>query len=416
MPATVCHTGPRDKPDGAPGEGMSPSAPRVHLVVIQPSPFCNIDCRYCYLADRTSRRVMDQPTLAKICERLFGSGRLGPEVSILWHAGEPLAVPIAFYRNAVATLAQYNVEKLPVHQLIQTNATLITQAWCDFFNAHDVQVSVSIDGPKWLHDANRVTRAGRGTFDRALRGVELLRSNGISVSNIAVLTSESLDHPDELWEFFLSQGMTRLGFNIEETEGVHRLNSLHESSDLRRYRDFFKRIAELRNASGENVWIRELDNMADRICSGAGDLKTTLNAPLATLNFDCEGNISCFSPELLTIAHPVYGDFKFGNVFSDGLDDVLDDERFRAVHAEIVRGVAGCRAGCPYFSVCGGGEPSNKLAENGTFDSTETMHCRLIIQTLCDVVLDGIEQSTAESLLTLPTAPAPESSPRPCGC
>ena len=61
------------------------------------------------------------------------------------------------------------------------------------------------------------------------------------------------------------------------------------------------------------------------------------------------------------------------------------------MHDDIQRGIAKCRDTCQYFSVCGGGTPANKLAENGTFDSTETMNCRLTIQALCDVVLEGVE-------------------------
>ena len=68
----------------------------IGLVVIQPSPFCNIDCRYCYLPDRSNRTVMEERTLARIYERLFASAHLGPTLSLLWHAGEPLAVPVAF--------------------------------------------------------------------------------------------------------------------------------------------------------------------------------------------------------------------------------------------------------------------------------------------------------------------------------
>ncbi len=144
-------------------------APSIELVVIQPTPFCNIDCRYCYLADRGSRRVIEEPTLAKIFERLFASAYLGQTVSLLWHAGEPLTVPISFYEKAFSLLARFNLKNIPVQQQIQTNATLITQPWCDFFKAHQVDVSVSIDGPKRLHDANRLTRSGRGTFERDAR-------------------------------------------------------------------------------------------------------------------------------------------------------------------------------------------------------------------------------------------------------
>src|SRR6185295_5262768 len=181
--------------------------PRISLVVIQPSPFCNIDCRYCYLADRANQKVIDERTLDKIFERVFESEHLGERFSLLWHAGEPLAVPVDFYEKACARLRQFNRRNIRIKQHFQTNATLINQAWCDFFTAHEAHVSVSIDGPRQIHDANRVTRSGRGTFEQAMRGVRLMQQNGMSIHNIAVLTRASLEQPDEMWNFFLSEGI-----------------------------------------------------------------------------------------------------------------------------------------------------------------------------------------------------------------
>src|SRR4051794_4133224 len=99
---------------------MSEVCPRpISLVVIQPSPFCNIDCRYCYLPDRSSRKVMDERTLARVYERLFASSHLGETLSLLWHSGEPLALGIGFYERAFALLARANVKGVSVRHLFQ---------------------------------------------------------------------------------------------------------------------------------------------------------------------------------------------------------------------------------------------------------------------------------------------------------
>ena len=374
---------------------------KIELVIIQASPFCNIDCRYCYLPNRRNRTVIDERTLARIFERLFASAHLADKVEILWHAGEPLSVGIPFYEKAAELLRRYNVRNIPVRQQIQTNATLITQEWCDFIKKHQIRIGVSIDGPEHLHDANRVTRSGKGTHERAMRGVKLLQANGIPVYNICVLTSESLGRPDEIWNFFIGNGITNLAFNIEEKEGANAQSSVRHASDVNRCRTFFRRLAELRKASGLNVTIRELDSMARRVFA-TGEPHSGLNQPLATLNFDCEGNISTFSPELLTVEHPKYKHFRFGNVFECGVDDILEGAQFQTAYGDIRRGVEKCRATCSYFSVCGGGEPGNKLSENGTFDSAETMHCRTHVQAVCDLVLENMEER-----LGIPALPAP---------
>ena len=116
------------------------------------------------------------------------------------------------------------------------------------------------------------------------------------------------------------------------------------------------------------------------------------STPMAILSFDYEGNISTFSPELLSFTHPVYGRFTFGNVFDSTLEDVLTHAKFVDINSSIQRVIDRCRESCEYFSLCGGGIPSNKLHENGTFDSSETNACRLRIKVTTDVLLDYLEE------------------------
>src|SRR5690348_1012680 len=146
----------------------------------------------------------------RIFEALFSSSLLADHISIVWHAGEPLTLPIAFYEQAFQTAEQFNTRGIHVTHCFQTNGMLINQAWCDLIKSHHVQIGVSLDGPRPLHDAHRVDRAGKGTFDRALRGLTLLQQNGVPLSIIIVLTHAALAYPDEIWQFFVEHGLTRL--------------------------------------------------------------------------------------------------------------------------------------------------------------------------------------------------------------
>jgi uncharacterized protein len=107
---------------------------------------------------------------------------------------------------------------------------------------------------------------------------------------------------------------------------------------------------------------------------------------------DCAGNISTFSPELLGLKNAHYDDFLLGNINRDRLVDMPRRANFARMLEDIEKGVAMCRDSCEYFSVCGGGEPVNKLAENGTFISTETTYCRLTKMRATDLVLDALER------------------------
>jgi uncharacterized protein len=115
------------------------------------------------------------------------------------------------------------------------------------------------------------------------------------------------------------------------------------------------------------------------------------NRPLGILSVAHDGALSTFSPELLGLADPRYGDFLLGRVH--GLDPApaLAAPAFRRMAEEIEAGARACAAGCSWFAFCRGGAPANKLAEHGTFAATETMFCRLAEQVVADAVLRALE-------------------------
>ncbi len=137
--------------------------PTIETVVVQPTPFCNIQCSYCYLPQRNLKTVMGQSTIALLFAKIFASGWTSQGLTVIWHAGEPLVVPISFYQTAFAAIEAARPASLQLRHSFQTNGMLITPEWCELFKQWDVGVGVSIDGPKHLHDAHRVTRSGGGS-------------------------------------------------------------------------------------------------------------------------------------------------------------------------------------------------------------------------------------------------------------
>lgn len=366
----------------------------LELLVLQPTPFCNINCSYCYLPDRQATDRMSPETLEAAYRWVFASGLVRQPFTVLWHAGEPLVVPIAFYEEAIERLARHNVENWSITHSFQTNATLLTPAWCEFIRQRNIHVGVSVDGPAYLHDRCRKTRQGQGTHARVLRGLQLLREYEIPVDVISVLTAESLNSPDELFDFYLEQGVKSVGFNVEEIEGPNTTSSLLGTDIASRFRRFFARFLDLAASVNPPLPVREFDTAIGSIHHvryGPGS-RIQENQPFAILNVDWAGNFCTYSPELLGLSSERYGDFALGNVHTDTLPGVLASERFRRQDADIAAGVALCREQCRYYTYCGGGPPGNKYFENGTFASTETLSCRLHKQATLDVTLTWLEQ------------------------
>jgi uncharacterized protein len=370
----------------------------LELLVIQPTPFCNIDCSYCYLPARRNTRKITLETLEQIFAWAFRSGLVRQEFTLLWHAGEPMVLPASFYEQATVLLERCNDSGFAVKQSFQTNATLIDDAWCAFIRRHDVHVGVSVDGPAFLHDLHRRTRRGGGTFERTLAGMRRLQDHEIDFNVITVLTAASLAYPDELFDFYRENGITSVSFNVEEIEGPHASSSLSAQGTEARFRRFYSRFLDLVIAADCPFEVREFStaqgSLSYRHDSG---MRTQECRPFAILNVDCQGNFSTYSPELLGLSSPRHGSFAFGNVARDSLQDVLADPRFIALDQEIGCGVVQCHATCSYAPFCGGGPPGNKFFENGDFATTETLSCRLHKQVTFDVALTKLERLAAAS-------------------
>jgi uncharacterized protein len=369
--------------------------PRVALLVIQPTPFCNIDCSYCYLPDRRSKSMVTTETLANLFAQLFTSGWVGDRLSVVWHAGEPMVMPVEFYRDAFKMIDRIKPPGLTVEHSFQTNGTLIDETWCKFFIEQRVNVGVSIDGPKRFHDRHRVTRSGRGTFDRTIAGIRLLRRRHVPFHVISVLTTESLAAPQEMFDFYVAEGIEAVCFNVEESEGSHVSECFSDKDVEAAYYRFLSEFWRLSAAfPGTLAFIREIEDTIQQVIRPKDvPFGNQLVEPFAITSMDWAGNIATFSPELLGLKSAEYDDFILGNINRDALVDLPHRPNLARMMRDIGAGVEMCRQGCEYFSVCGGGEPVNKLAENGTFVSGETKYCRLTKMRTTDLVLDALERA-----------------------
>ena len=358
---------------------------KLKQIVLQPTPFCNINCRYCYLPDRNSRNKASFKTIRTLFQQLNDYEKLGNSIEIRWHAGEPLSMPIDFYQEALSIIYKTLKRKVKINHSLQTNAVALNKKWCEFLKQNDFKIGVSIDGTKHIHDRNRVTKHGKGTFDLTYKGINLLRLHEINFETISVLTNYSLDFPDEIYYFLHRLQPTQIGFNIEETEGFNVSISFAQKDFLKRYRQFLFRVSQLEEEKGTTV--RELKQIANAILFSEGDRQNLMVNPLSILCMDWEGNLSTFSPELLSFA-----EYSFGNIHRNKIEDILYHPNFIVANTEIQNGVAKCKTDCDYFEVCGGGAPSNKFWENKTFNSMATTYCSARFKLPTDIVLQKLGQ------------------------
>jgi uncharacterized protein len=177
-----------------------------HLLAKPTGAVCNLDCSYCFFLSKEmlypgSRFRMADELLETYLRQLIQAHAQVPEVTIAWQGGEPTLMGIDFFRRSIELAKKYLRPRQRAAYTIQTNATLVDQEWADFFGEHDFLVGVSIDGPRELHDAYRVDKGGKGSFDKVVRGLGFLQRAGVEWNALTTIHAANAEHGRDVYCF-----------------------------------------------------------------------------------------------------------------------------------------------------------------------------------------------------------------------
>ncbi|MFP5227290.1 MAG: anaerobic sulfatase maturase [Acidobacteriota bacterium] len=181
-----------------------------HVMTKPIGPICNLDCSYCFYLEKeklypgTRQWAMAPEILERYIEQYIAAQPLD-EVHFAWQGGEPTLLGVDFFRNVVALQQRYASGKT-VHNALQTNGTLLDDAWCEFLAENRFLVGLSIDGPRELHDAWRVDKGGAPTFDRVMRGLTRLKAHQVDFNTLTVVHRRNSQHPREVYRFLRETG------------------------------------------------------------------------------------------------------------------------------------------------------------------------------------------------------------------
>jgi uncharacterized protein len=367
---------------------------RPRLLVLQPTPYCNIDCSYCYLGHRNERHLMSAEVIEAVRNKIVGVMPADTAPVIVWHAGEPTAAPISWYEYAHERLV--GVAPPRTTFAMQSNGIAIDQRWIALFRRTHTNVSLSIDGPEEFHDQRRRTRTGGPTWRFAMRGLKRLQDAGLEPNVITVLHTAGLDYPDEYYLFYRDHDITQVSFSIDEQEGANAQSSFVGHDHKARVTDFLLTLMERAYDEDFPLHVREVERIA-QILAGVTTVENELVEPWAAIAVTADGSVSTFSPELMEAQSPSYNNFVFGNILDGTLERFADDAYFQRARRDVAAGVAACKAACRYFAICGGGSPVNKLCEKGHLSAVETEYCRLSIQSPADALLRFLTRSRASA-------------------
>ncbi len=347
----------------------TPTLSGPQVVIAKPvGPICNLSCEYCYYLDTasifpTDERYRMRPEVLERYVRGVIDANEGPTVHFVWHGGEPTLAGLDFFRRVVALQEHYLPEGWHCVNNLQTNATLITDAWAAFLAEHHFAVGVSLDGPASIHDRWRRDRHDRPTHERALRGYHLLRQHGLTPDVLCTINAATATAPREIYHFFLDLGVRWLQFiPVVEHDDAGRVRE--HSVTPEDYATFLITIFD--------EWIRhdverlDIQNFLECVNVARGrpvELCVMAERCGQVLAIEHDGSVySC--------DHFVTPAYRLGSV-NDDLADLLHSPAQRAFGDAKFDGLAERCRSCDVLNYCHGGCPKDRVA---TGEVNETLN------------------------------------------
>ena len=219
---------------------ISPFARPLYVMLKPVGAACNLACNYCYYLEKSNlykhqpKRQMSEELLERFVKDYIEAQTMN-EVVFTWHGGEPTLRPLSFYQKAVELQKKYAGGRI-IHNSLQTNGTLLTDEWCRFLKANNWLVGISIDGPEAFHDRYRRDSQGRPSWQKVMKGIQLLQHYGVEWNAMAVVNRYNADHPQAFYRFFKNIGCQYIQFapiverNMRHADGRH-LASIGDATD-----------------------------------------------------------------------------------------------------------------------------------------------------------------------------------------
>lgn len=359
----------------------NPFAKPLYVMLKPAGAHCNLACKYCYYLEKnklypTAQRHLMSNEMLEQFTREYIEAQTMNQVLFTWHGGEPLLRSIDFYRKALSLQQKYAGGRR-IDNVIQTNGTLLTDEWCEFFAQNHWLVGISIDGPQPDHDHYRLTAAGKPSWKKVMQGIKLLKKHGVEWNAMAVVNAYNANHPLEFYRFFKENGCQFLQF----TPIVERLTRHEDGRTLASLAD--KNEIPLSEASVTpeqwgyflcaifDEWVRkDVGKIFVEIfdCTLANWMG--ISPGICAYSKECgHAGVMEHNGDVYSCDHFVFPEYKLGNIRDHSLIDMLYGEQqqefSRLKHSSLPRQ---CKE-CDMEFACHGECPKNRFMKDKYGDS-----------------------------------------------
>ncbi|HLK50013.1 MAG TPA: anaerobic sulfatase maturase [Bryobacteraceae bacterium] len=355
--------------DGGPSWAtVSGPVPRISSILIKPaSAICNLDCEYCFYLDRDAdpyselpQRTMSFDTLEKLVDGYLLYSY--PQSVFAFQGGEPTLAGLKFFESLVELQKRYGRSGQSVSNSIQTNGILLDRAWCEWFRSYNVLVGLSLDGPEDIHDRYRLNKSGHPTWAKVVEAAELLRAAQVEFNVLCVVSKANVSRARDLYRFFQKLGIKYLQF-IPLAEFAADGTPLPFTISAEEYGRFLCEIFDLWWPERRHRSVRFFENIAEAL---AGRKPST-----CTMHAGCDSYVVVeYNGDVYPCDFFVESGWKLGNIELDSWSEISRRQRRLRFAEKKAVPHAEC-AVCEYDSICHGGCPKLRHAQNRRFDDLD---------------------------------------------
>lgn len=354
---------------------LLPFSKPMYIMLKPAGSLCNMRCQYCYYLEKgqmykeDKNRVISDSMLETFIKNYIESQTL-PQVLFTWHGGETLMRPVSFYKRALE-LQRYYAGGRQIDNCIQTNGTLITEEWCKFFKENNFLVGVSIDGPQEFHDEYRKTASGGPSFQKVMKGIQLLNKYGVEWNALAVVNDFNADYPLDFYHFFKEIGCHFIQFTpiverkVSRPDGLTLAPGMEEGGELL---DFSVTPEQWGNFLCEifDEWVR----------NDVGDYYIQLfDATLAnwvgqipgvcTMAEECgHAGVMEYNGDVYSCDHFVFPEYRLGNLGERSLYELMNSEKQKEFAKNKKKRLPQQCQECEFLFACHGECPKNRFVKD----------------------------------------------------
>jgi uncharacterized protein len=339
--------------------------PRAFHVMTKPrGAICNLDCQYCYylikelLYHNSNFRMSEN--LLEVYTRQYIEAQRVPDVTFAWQGGEPTLMGLPFFEQALYYQDKYRPPWMHITNTLQTNAIQLDDTWCAFFAEHSFLIGVSLDGVQKQHDAYRVDKGGKPTFERVMAGISLLKKHGVQFNILTCVHAANVDCPLEIYRFMRDEVKAQF---IQFIPIVERDKTGYQEGDAvtnlsvtaTQYGDFLCTIFD--------EWVRhDVGQVFVQIFDVALAVWTGHNAGLCVFEETCGTALALeHNGDVYSCDHYVQPDYKLGKIMDIPLKDIVMSDKQRAFGMAKRDSLPQFCHQCDVRFVCNGGCPKNRF-------------------------------------------------------